>query len=217
MRSRFRKPQSREDIVMFSRPDDWVAHDNGVRIIDIAVEAFLADPHTNISFAKGNSRRGRPAFSPATMLKLWLYGWRNGIESSHRLAVEARRNIEIIFLLGNLQPSQHSISDFRSANRGLIHELFLFLRRFTPARLAALQTEDTPLGESARKVDESIVKKEIAKLAALDEEVLMKRADEEQKGRLSTLWDSEIDRLKEQIKKLKKQKQRLRDKLKAKK
>jgi transposase len=59
---------------------------------------------------------GRLAYHPATLLKIYLYGYLNRIQSSRRLEREARRNIELMWLTGRLMPDFKTIADFRRDN-----------------------------------------------------------------------------------------------------
>lgn len=98
------------------RVEDYVSDDNPVRAIDAYVES-LNFVDLGFKNSEGNGRsRGQPAFSPATHLKLYLWGYMNRIHSSRRLALECRRNLELIWLLNKLQPGYHSIADFRKDN-----------------------------------------------------------------------------------------------------
>ena len=62
------------------------------------------------------SKAGRPAYSPKDMLKLYLYGYFNGIRSSRKLERECHRNIELFWLIGELKPDFKTIADFRKDN-----------------------------------------------------------------------------------------------------
>ncbi|RMG40451.1 MAG: IS1182 family transposase, partial [Methanobacteriota archaeon] len=73
---------------------------------------------------------GRKAYSPHTLLKLYLYGYLNGISSSRKLEKETHRNIEVIWLLGNLQPDHKTISDYRKDNSDQIKMVTRKFRQF---------------------------------------------------------------------------------------
>ena len=79
---------------------------------------------------KGNSPTGRSAYSFGTLLKLYVYGYLNSISSSRKLERETLRNMELIWLLGNLHPDHKTIADFRSKQTSGIHECCLDFRRF---------------------------------------------------------------------------------------
>jgi transposase len=59
---------------------------------------------------------GRAAYHPATLLKIYLYGYLNRIQSSRRLEREAGRNLELMWLTGRLTPDFKTIADFRKDN-----------------------------------------------------------------------------------------------------
>jgi transposase len=86
---------------------------------------------------------GRPAYHPATLLKIYLYGYLNRIQSSRRLEQEANRNLELMWLTGRLAPDFKTLADFRADNgaaiRGVCREFILLCRRigmFTQAVVA---------------------------------------------------------------------------------
>src|SRR5919206_4671848 len=94
--------------------DDYVAEDNPVR----AVEAFVDALDLAALGFQGMvpEATGRPAYHPATLLKIYLYGYLNRIQSSRRLEREAQRNIELMWLTGRLAPDFKTIADFRKDN-----------------------------------------------------------------------------------------------------
>jgi len=92
--------------------DDYVDEENVVRVVDVFVDEL--DLPT-LGFA-GPAVTGRPGYSPATMLKLYLYGYLNQVQSSRRLEREAGRNVECMWLTGKLAPDFKTIADFRRDN-----------------------------------------------------------------------------------------------------
>jgi len=94
--------------------DDYVSEDSPVRVVDVFIDELdLA--------ALGFSgvvpeATGRPSYHPATLLKIYLYGYLNQVQSSRRLEREARRNIEVMWLTGKLAPDFKTIADFRRDN-----------------------------------------------------------------------------------------------------
>lgn len=94
--------------------EDCIEKENPVRFIDAFVDQLELP---KLGFIVSDIKiEGRPAFNPKVFLKLYLYGYLNGIRSSRRLEKEAIRNIEVHWLLGQLQPNYHSIADFRKDN-----------------------------------------------------------------------------------------------------
>src|SRR4249919_952681 len=94
--------------------DDWVDENNPVRAVDVFVDALeLRD----LGFDSVNpAATGRPAYHPWAMLKLYIYGYLNRIQSSRRLEREAGRNLEVMWLTGRLAPDHKTIADFRKDN-----------------------------------------------------------------------------------------------------
>jgi len=109
------KGQSRTQVTLLPEVlDDFVAEDNPVRVIDVFVDELdLQQMGFNRVVAK---RTGRPGYHPGTILKLYIYGYLNRIQSSRRLETEANRNIELMWLLERLKPDFKTIADFRRDN-----------------------------------------------------------------------------------------------------
>jgi transposase len=103
-----------------ARLDDYVGDDNPVRAVDVFVDGL--DLGT-LGFAGVQSKDiGRPGYAPASMLKIYIYGYLNRIPSSRRLERECQRNIELIWLTGKLAPDFKTIADFRRDNGKAIRE-----------------------------------------------------------------------------------------------
>src|SRR4051794_35519111 len=98
--------------------DDYVTEGNPVRVIDVFIDELDLEA---LGFA-GVVREvtGRPAYHPATLLKIYLYGYLNRIQSSRRLERESQRNIELMWLTGRLMPDFKTIADFRKDNGAAI-------------------------------------------------------------------------------------------------
>src|SRR6476620_6527136 len=94
--------------------DEWVEESNSVRVVDCFVDGLdLAD----LGFEGVEpAATGRPAYHPSVLLKLYIYGYLNRVQSSRRLDREAGRNLEVIWLLGRLVPDDKVIADFRKDN-----------------------------------------------------------------------------------------------------
>jgi len=116
MNKRYKIPANRQQHCLLpASVEDYVGEDNTVRAIDTYVDsldlAALGFQHT-----EGTLSRGQPAYAPASLLKLYLYGYIHKVRSSRCLQRETRRNLEVIWLMGNLQPSYKTIADFRKNN-----------------------------------------------------------------------------------------------------
>src|SRR5580698_6537692 len=102
--------------------DDYVGADNPVRFIDAFVDGLdLAAAGFSRVAAKAT---GRPGYAPGDLLKLYIYGYLNRVRSSRRLEREAKRNIEVIWLLQSPRPDFKTIADFRRDNRGAFKSVF---------------------------------------------------------------------------------------------
>jgi transposase len=104
----------RQTLLLPESLDEYVTTDNPVRVIDAFVDALdlLA-----LGFAGARpAATGRPAYHPATLLRIYLYGYLHRVPSSRRLEQETRRNLELIWLTGQLTPDVKTIADFRRHN-----------------------------------------------------------------------------------------------------
>jgi transposase len=101
--------------------EDWVGEDNPVRAIDVFVDHLdLAE----LSFdGVEPEATGRPSYHPAVLLKLYIYGYLNRVQSSRRLEREASRNVEVMWLSGRLVPDHKTIADFRKDNGPAIRKV----------------------------------------------------------------------------------------------
>src|SRR5262245_34303161 len=110
--------------------DDYVNTDNPVRVVDAFVDALDL---TELGFdGVVPEATGRPGYHPATLLKIYLYGYLNQVQSSRRLERECGRNLELIWLTGHLAPDFKTIADFRRDNGPAIRKVcsrFVALRR----------------------------------------------------------------------------------------
>jgi transposase len=94
--------------------DEYIAEDNPVRAVDAFVEELDLK---QLGFAGADpAATGRPAYHPAVLLKIYIYGYLNRIASSRRLEREAQRNVELMWLTGRLAPDFKTIADFRRDN-----------------------------------------------------------------------------------------------------
>jgi transposase len=94
--------------------DDWVDENNPVRVIDAFVDALDL---SGLGFeGVMPAATGRPSYRPSILLKLYIYGYLNRVQSSRRLEREAGRNVELMWLTRRLAPDHKTIADFRKAN-----------------------------------------------------------------------------------------------------
>ena len=76
---------------------------------------------------------GRPSYHPSVLLKLYIYGYLNRVQSSRRLEREAGRNVEVMWLTGRLAPDHKTIADFRKDNGAAIRKVCAAVHRAVPA------------------------------------------------------------------------------------
>ena len=129
---RYIEGDDRTQSVLFpDRLDDWIDADSTVRVIDVFVDELDL---RELGFDRASpAEMGRPAYRPATLLKIYVYGYLNRVQSSRRLEAEAQRNLELIWLTGRLAPDFKTIADFRRDNgeaiRKVCREFVLLCRR----------------------------------------------------------------------------------------
>jgi transposase len=119
---RFVEGQDRAQSTLFPEYlEDWIGEDNPVRAIDVFVEELdLSD----LGFAGVDPEAtGRPSYHPSVLLKLYIYGYLNRVQSSRRLEREAGRNVEVMWLTGRLVPDHKTIADFRKDNGAAIRRV----------------------------------------------------------------------------------------------
>jgi len=117
----------RSEVLLFPEAlDDYITEDNPVRFVDVYVSSLdLA----GLGFSRATpASTGRPAYDPADLLKLYIYGYLNRVRSSRLLEREATRNVEVMWLLKKLTPDFKTIADFRKDNLEAIKEV---CREFT--------------------------------------------------------------------------------------
>src|SRR5262249_26936936 len=119
---RFVEGVDREQSTLFPEClEDWIVEDNPVRVIDAFVDELdLAE----LGFSGVDPEAtGRPSYHPSVLLKLYIYGYLNRVQSSRRLEREAGRNVEVMWLTGRLVPDHKTIADFRKDNGKAIRKV----------------------------------------------------------------------------------------------
>ena len=124
---RYKEGLEREQAVLFPGAiDDYVEENNLVRYIDAFVNRLNM---LELGFTKSEPKEtGRKAYNPASMLKLYIYGYIQRIRSSRRLEIEGKRNVELMWLMEKLEPDFKTIADFRKENITPLKKVF---REFT--------------------------------------------------------------------------------------
>src|SRR5713226_603767 len=119
---RFVEGADRSQIALFPEClEDWIDEDNPVRVIDVFVnELALAE----LGFSGVDPEvTGRPSYHPSVLLKLYIYGYLNRVQSSRRLERDAGRNVEAMWLLGRLVSDHKTVADFRKDNGRAIRKV----------------------------------------------------------------------------------------------
>ena len=99
---RFIEGENRSQSTLFPESlDDYIAEDNAVRVVDAFVNKLDLE---KLGFDRAEpGATGRPGYQPATLLKIYVYGYLNRLQSSRRLERESHRNVELIWLTGRLR------------------------------------------------------------------------------------------------------------------
>lgn len=114
--------KSRTQADLFPLPlEQQIASENEIRFIDAFVDSLDLG---NLGFRTHFTENGRPAYHPKHLLKLYMYGYLNGIRSSRKLEKESHRNIEVMWLIESLRPDHNTISNFRRDNPKAIKRVF---------------------------------------------------------------------------------------------
>ncbi len=195
------------------RLEDWIGEDNAVRVIDIFVEELdLAE----LGFGGVDPEAtGRPSYHPSVLLKLYIYGYLNRVQSSRRLEREAGRNVEVMWLTGRLAPDHKTIADFRKDNGRAIRQVcarFVVLCRTMGLLGQASVAIDGSKFKAVNNRDKNFTHAKMARrLAQIEESVVryLQQLDSADRQGPSEALDTKTTRLKEKIAKLKEEMQRL--------
>ena len=211
--SGFIEGDDRHQLTLFpERLDDYIAEDSPVRVIDVFIDELDI---SGLGFKTVAEVTGRPGYHPTTLLKLYIYGYLNRIQSSRRLEREAQRNVELMWLTGRLAPDFKTIADFRKDNgeaiRLVCREFVMLCRKlelFTDAFVAidgskfkAVNNRDrnftkAKLKRRLQQIDESI-ERYLGQIASADrqETAVAKAKTERLENKIATL-KQEMARLK---------------------
>jgi transposase len=192
--------------------DDYVADDNPVRVIEVFVDGLDLG---KLGFEGAAPKAtGRPAYHPATLLKIYIYGYLNRIQSSRRLEREAQRNLELIWLARRLRPDFKTIADFRKDNGPAIRRVcgeFIALCRNLNLFSEAIVAIDGSKFKAVNNRDKNFTERKLkARMQQLEESVGRYLAELDRADREPTLvTEDRVSRLKEKISHIKEQMQRL--------
>src|SRR6202035_5338627 len=194
--------------------DEWVEESNSVRVIDSFVDALdLAD----LGFVGVDpAATGRPAYHPAVLLKLYIYGYLNRIQSSRRLERETQRNVELMWLTGRLMPDFKTIANLRKDNgpaiRGVCRQFIVLCRQlnlFTQAVVAVDGSKFKAVNNRDRNFTSAKVQRRMEQIEASINRYLsaLDIADQQE----ATTAQSKSSKLKEKIEALQKRMQQLKE------
>ncbi|MGB5472779.1 MAG: IS1182 family transposase [Gammaproteobacteria bacterium] len=187
------------------RLDDYIAESSPVRVIDVFVDELDLGA---LGFRTVPEDTGRSPYHPATLLKIYIYGYLNRVQSSRRLEREAQRNVELMWLTGRLAPAFKTIADFRKDNSKAIQkvcrEFVLICRKlelFTDAFVAIDGSKFKAVNNRDRNFTKAKLKR---RLEQIDESIARYFSEMESIDRQeSELAENKSQRLKEKIEILK--------------
>ena len=193
--------------------EDWIVEDNPVRVIDAFVDELDL---SELGFSGVEPEvTGRPSYHPSVLLKLYIYGYLNRVQSSRRLEREASRNVEVIWLLGRLAPDHKTIADFRKDNGRAIRQVcarFVELCRLMGLLTQASVAIDGSKFKAVNNRDKNFTRAKMERrMAQIEESVAryLQQLDTADRQEPSETLKAKTSRLKEKIAKLKEQMQRL--------
>ena len=194
------------------RLDDYVDENSAVRVIDVFVDELNLEL---LGFKTEPNDTGRPGYHPATMLKIYIYGYLNRIQSSRRLEREANRNVELMWLTGRLAPDFKTIADFRKDNGKAIQkvcrEFVLICRKlelFTDAFVSIDGSKFKAVNNRDRNFTKAKLKRRLEQIDESIERYLGQMASADLQDNRTTKLKTErlqekVDTLKKEIKRLK--------------
>lgn len=171
----FKSGPSREQPSFFPpRVEDYVARNNPVRAIDIFVDALNLEK-LGFRYPKAPGGQGQPAYDPADLLKLYLYGYVHRVRSSRGLEQEARRNVELFWLLKDVKPGYRTIANFRKENWAALkaanREFVLMARELGLVGGKVVAIDGAFFDGNASKGSITTRTKLVERLAAVDREI----------------------------------------------
>jgi transposase len=193
--------------------EDWIDENNPVQVIDVFVDALdLAE----LGFdGVAPEVTGRPSYHPSVLLKLYIYGYLNRVQSSRRLEREAGRNVEVMWLTGRLVPDHKTIADFRRDNSGAIRKVcarFIMLCRTVGLFAEVSVAIDGSKFKAVNNRDRNFTRAKMERrMAQIEESVAryLRQLDRADRQEPSEAREIKTTRLKEKIAKLKEAMQRL--------
>ena len=210
---RYVEGQDRTQSVLFpERLDDWIHEDSTVRVIDVFVDELDL---RKLGFERAEpAATGRPAYSPATLLKIYVYGYLNRVQSSRRLETEAQRNLELIWLTARLAPDFKTIADFRRDNGEAIRKVckeFVLLCRRMKLFIDGIVAVDGSKFKAVNNRDKNFTERKLqARIEQLEDSIERYMVELDRADRDATaVLPGRVAHLKEKIAKVKQQMQAL--------
>jgi transposase len=208
----FIEGEDRRQATLFpERLDDYIAEDSAVRVIDVFIDDLDL---SGLGFKTEPNDTGRPAYHPATLLKLYVYGYLNRVQSSRRLEREAQRNVELMWLTGRLAPDFKTIADFRKNNgeaiRLVCREFVMLCRKlklFTRAFVAIDGSKFKAVNNRDRNFTKAKMKRRLQQIDESIERYLGQIASADRQE--AAIAEPKAKRLEDKIKALKKEMARL--------
>ena len=206
---RFIEGEDRSQSTLFPEHlDDYIAEDNPVRVIDV----FVDELDLNELGFEGMAPEvtGRPAYHPASLLKIYIYGYLNRIQSSRRLERETQRNVELIWLTGRLMPDFKTIADFRKDNGKAIRSVcreFIVLCRDLKLFSEAIVAIDGSKFKAVNNRDKNFTDRKLkARMQQLEDSIArymteLDRADREP----ALVTEARVEHIKEKMQTVRKQ------------
>ena len=193
------------------RLDDYIVEDSAVRVIDVFIDELDL---SGLGFQSEPQATGRPAYHCATMLKIYVYGYLNRIQSSRRLERECQRNVELMWLTGRLAPDFKTIADFRKDNskaiRLVCREFVMLCRKlnlFADAFVAIDGSKFKAVNNRDRNFTKAKMKRRLEQIDQSIERYLGQLASADRQT--EEIAEAKGERLKDKIAKLKQEMQRL--------
>jgi transposase len=210
--SGFIEGEDRHQATLFpERLDDYIAEDSAVRVIDVFIDDLDL---SGLGFKTEPNDTGRPAYHPATLLKLYVYGYLNRVQSSRRLEREAQRNVELMWLTGRLAPDFKTIADFRKNNgeaiRLVCREFVMLCRKlklFTDAFVAIDGSKFKAVNNRDRNFTKAKMRRRLQQIDESIERYLGQIASADRQE--AEIAEPKTKRLEDKIKALKKEMARL--------
>lgn len=213
--NRYIEGADRNQVTLFpDRLEDWIDEDNPVRVIDAFVDGLDLK---GLGFERATAAAtGRPGYHPAVLLKLYVYGYLNRVQSSRRLEREAGRNVEVLWLLGRLAPDHKTIADFRRDNGSAIRKVcvqFIELCRRIGLLSVASVAIDGSKFKAVNNRDRNFTRAKMARrMQQIEDSVAryLHQLDTADRQDPTAAISSRVDRLHEKISRLREEMARLR-------